>query len=61
MSADFSKILLHPDKDEIISKIMTGVSHKNIADGLKLQYPDKEQGHLRISAALLLFLSYALL
>lgn len=53
MSKDYSAILLHPDKEEIISKLMTGVSHKNIADWLKLQYPNKDQSHLRIGASLL--------
>lgn len=50
MTADFSKLLNHPDKDEIISKLMTGISPKQVADWLKLKYADKEQGHLRISS-----------
>jgi hypothetical protein len=49
MVADFSKLLSHPDKDEIISKLMTGISPKNVADWLKLKYADKDQQHLRIS------------
>lgn len=51
MVADFSKLLSHPDKEEIISKLMTGISSKNIADWLKLKYPDANQGHLRLAAA----------
>lgn len=50
MVADFSKLLNHPDKDEIVSKLMTGVSPKQVADWLKLKYADKEQSHLRISS-----------
>jgi len=53
MVADFSKILSHPNKDEIISKLMTGIRSKDVADWLKLKYPEKEQSHLRLSAALL--------
>jgi hypothetical protein len=53
MVADFSKLLAHPDKDEIISKIITGQVPKNIADWLKLKYPGKDQGHLRLPMALL--------
>jgi hypothetical protein len=53
MVADFSKLTAHPDKDEIISKVITGVPPKTIADWLKLKYPDKEQAHLRLSVPLL--------
>jgi len=51
--ADFSKILAHPNKDEIISKLMTGIKPKDVADWLKLKYPEKEQLHLRLSVSLL--------
>lgn len=51
MTKDFSKLLNHPLKDEIISKLVTGVSPKNVADWLKLKYPDKDQSHLRISSS----------
>jgi hypothetical protein len=50
MSADYSKLLEHPDKEEIISKIMTGSSHKSIADWLKIKYSLKEQSHLRLTS-----------
>ncbi len=50
MVADYSKLLNHPEKDEIISKLMTGISSKQVADWLKLKYPNKDQGHLRISS-----------
>lgn len=53
MVADFSKILSHPDKDEIISKLVTGIKPKDVSDWLKLKYTDKEQGHLRVSSKIL--------
>lgn len=54
MVADFSKLLDHPDKDEIISKLITGISPKDISDWLKLKYSDqKTQGHLRLSSKML--------
>lgn len=54
MTADFSKLLTHPDKDEIISKLLTGIKPRDISDWLKLKYPDqKEQGHLRLSSNIL--------
>jgi len=55
--ADFSRIMEHPDKDEIVSKVMTGVPPKDIVQWLKLKYPDKEQSHLRLPATLLQELS----
>lgn len=51
---DFSSILQHPDKDEIISKLMTGVDPKDVNQWLKLKYTDKSQKHLHISIKLLL-------
>ena len=53
MVADFSKILSHPDKDEIISKLVTGIKPRDVSDWLKLKYSDKEQGHLRVSSKIL--------
>jgi hypothetical protein len=50
---DFSKLLQHPDKDEIISKLVHGVKPKDISDWLKLKYPDKNQSHLKLSAKVL--------
>lgn len=46
---DFSNILSHPDKGEILSKMMTGKDPKDINQWLKLRYPDKGQKHLIIS------------
>ena len=38
MTVDFSKVLDHPDQDEIISKLMAGVTPKDINEWLKLKY-----------------------
>ena len=50
---DFSRILEHPDCDDIISKLLTGVPAKDITDWLKLKYDKPEQGHLRLPSTLL--------
>lgn len=46
---DFSNILSHPDKEEIISKLLTGTDPKDVNQWLKLRYADKSQAHLRLS------------
>jgi hypothetical protein len=51
--ADFSIILEHPDKDHIISQLLSGVDPREIIQWLKLKYPDKESSHLKISLKLL--------
>ena len=50
---DFSKILEHPDKEEVISKLIAGISPKDIAEWLELKYSTKEQYPLRLSQKLL--------
>ena len=50
---DFSKLQSHPNKEEILNKLVNGTKPKDISDWLKLKYPDKEQGHLRVSASML--------
>jgi hypothetical protein len=50
---DFSKILAHPDKDEIISKLVNGVKTKDVSDWLKLKYPNNDQAHLKLSSKML--------
>lgn len=52
-TAAISIILQHPDNEEIISKLMTGIDPKDVADWLKLKYPNKEQSELRVSVKLL--------
>jgi hypothetical protein len=46
---DFSNILSHPDKDEVLSQLLTGIDPKDINQWLKLRYPEKDQKHLIIS------------
>jgi hypothetical protein len=53
MVADFSKILEHPDYEEVISKLTNGIKPKDISDWLKLKYPNKDQNHLRLNSSLL--------
>lgn len=53
MASDFSKILDHPDKDEIISQLIGGIAPKEVSNWLKLKYPQKDQAHLRVSGAML--------
>lgn len=47
---DFSNISDHPDFQEIISKIYTGVSAKDISNWLRVKYPTKDQKHLQLSS-----------
>src|SRR5260221_3714899 len=51
--ADFNRILQHPDKEEIVSKLVTGVKPKPIVDWLKLKYPEQNQTHLRLGQKVL--------
>ena len=44
-----SKLLSHPDKDEIITMLTDGVPVRKIADMLEERYPKRHQAHLRIS------------
>lgn len=46
---DYSDIIDHPDYEEIVSKVVTGVSAKDICQWLKVKYPDKEQKSLHLS------------
>lgn len=50
---DFSSILSHPNREDIISKLLTGTDPKDVSQWLKLLYPDKEQAHLRLSIKIL--------
>lgn len=51
--ADFTKIIDHPEKTDIISKLVSGDSPKVVSKYLKDKYPNPDQGHLRIPATLL--------
>jgi hypothetical protein len=50
---DFTKILDHPEKTTIISKLVTGESPKVVSKYLKDKYPKPDEGHLRLPATLL--------
>jgi hypothetical protein len=51
--SDFGLILDHPDNEEIVSKLLTGTSPKEVGQWLKLKYPKKNQSHLRLTIKLL--------
>jgi len=53
MAVDYSKILSHPESESIISKLVSGITPKDIAEYLKIKYQGKDEAHLRLSAALL--------
>lgn len=46
---DFSSILNHPKRNEIVSKILEGTSAKDISNWLKTLFNDKDELHLRLS------------
>lgn len=50
---DFSSILSHPERDEIVSKLLTGSDPKDVSQWLKLKYAEKSQTHLRLSIKIL--------
>ena len=50
---DFSLLQNHPDVEEIMNKLLSGVDPKDVCDLLKLRYPEVEQAHLRLSLKLL--------
>jgi hypothetical protein len=51
--ADFSLITEHPNSKDILSKLLSGTSPKDVAQWLKIKYSKKEQAHLRLSQKLL--------
>ncbi len=48
MATDYSNIVDHPDRDEIISKLLTGTTPKDISNWLKLKYPKEKHLHITI-------------
>ena len=48
---DFSKIVNHPEKQLIISKLCSGDTPKVVSAHLKTKYSKPDEGHLRIPAA----------
>jgi hypothetical protein len=53
MAADFSKIIDHPEKTGIISKLVNGDDPKVVARYLKDKYPKPDEVHLRVPATVL--------
>lgn len=53
MPVNFDKILTHPEAEEIISKLVSGISPKDVSEYLKVKYSGKDEAHLKLSAALL--------
>lgn len=51
--ADFSLITDHPDSKDILSKLLSGSTPKEVAQWLKIKYPEKDQSHLRLTQKLL--------
>jgi len=50
---DFSKILDHPDSEDIVSKLLSDISPKDVSDWLRIKYQDDNQKHLRLGQSLL--------
>jgi hypothetical protein len=53
MAADFTKIIDHPEKTTIISKLLSGDSSKVVSLYLKDKYPKPDEAHLRVPATTL--------
>ncbi len=53
MPADYSKIINHPDSEEIVGKLVSGIRPKDVSEWLKVKYSGKDDNHLRLSSALL--------
>lgn len=51
--ADFSLITDHPNSKDILSKLLSGSAPKEVAQWLKIKYPNKDQAHLRLTQKLL--------
>lgn len=51
--SDFKKIIDHPEKEAIISKLVSGDSPKLISKYLKDKYPGPDENHLRIPSTTL--------
>jgi len=51
--SDFNKIVDHPEKQEIISKLLSGDSPSDVSKYLKEKYPGPDQSHLRIASTIL--------
>lgn len=50
---DFSSILSHPLKEEILAKLLGGTPPKDISNWLRLKYSGKDESHLKLSTKVL--------
>jgi hypothetical protein len=50
---NFDKLIDHPKSTDIISKLVSGIKPRDVAEWLKLEYPDKSQSHLRLGSSYL--------
>lgn len=50
---NFDKLISHPLSQQIISKLVSGIRAKDVSEWLKLEYPNKNESHLRLSSSLL--------
>jgi hypothetical protein len=53
MAADFSKIIDHPEKTSIITRLVSGEDPKVVSKYLKDKYPKPDESHLRIPSTVL--------
>ena len=49
----YSKIIDHPEKDKIISRLISGDTPKSISDYLQIKYNGPDEAHLRLAQSLL--------
>src|ERR1700748_1044431 len=50
---NYDKLLSHPDSELIVSKLISGITARDVSEWLKIKYQDKDQNHLRLPASLL--------
>lgn len=50
---NFDKLISHPLSEQIISKLVSGIKPRDIAEWLKLEYPNKNEAHLRLGSSYL--------
>jgi len=50
---NFDRILAHPESESLISKLVSGITPKDLSEYLKIKYQSKEEAHLRLPVSLL--------
>lgn len=53
MTVNFDRLLNHPDSEEIIAKLVSGITPKDVSEWLKIKYQGKDENHLRLPVSLL--------